>query len=879
MPWWSRVVNVFRGEGLGREIDEELQSHLAEAVGLGRELAEAQRAFGSALRRREESRDLKLVPWLDSLGADAIFGWRQLMKRKATSAAAILSLAVSIGACTAAFRLIDALLLRPLPIADPQRLYAISFAGIDQDGKPDVYDSCSYPMFRQWRAAVAGKAELVAMSYAERRDLTYGSDQEMEKAHLQYVSGGMFASFGLRPALGRLLTERDDLTPGAHPYAVLSYDYWTRRFGGDPHAIGRTFRMGHDLYEVAGVAPKGFTGTEPGAMPDIFVPMMMAGAKTIGSPNSFWFRTFVRPKPGVAIGPLRDKLYATFQAFERERAKTFTNFPKRLLENYPSDKLLLRRAGTGVSELQQDYRRALAVLGALVALVLLIACANVANLMAAQAAAREREMALRVSIGAGRWRLMQLVLMESAVLAFLAAAAGALFAWWSAPLVVGMINPADNPARLSLPADWRVLGFGVALTFGVMLLFGLAPALRASAIQPARALKGGDDPHGRRRLMHPLIALQVAFCFVVLFISGLLVATFERLTNQPTGFSAERLLVLETVAQPGQLPVYWDQMAGRLRELPGVERVALAAWPLLSGTMSNNFVSINGAPPSNVLTYFLAVSPGWLETMKIPLIGGRDFGASDAHPGTAIVNQAFAREYFEGRDPVGRSFETTSAGPRTRFRIVGLVKNARYQSMRETMLPIAYVPLQSADTRSSATILVRSSSSDPLALAPILRQEVGRAGHGFRVSNIRLQKEINESHTVRERLLAMLALFFAAVALLLAGVGLYGVLNYSVLARRREIAIRIAIGAQAGDVARRVTMEVFPVVFAGGLAGLALGMASARYIEALLYQAKATDLGALAVPSLTITAAAVVAALPAMVRAVRTDPAATLRAE
>jgi predicted permease len=870
---------------LSRDIGEELDSHIAEAVARGNDPAEARRAFGSALRYGEESRNIRVMPWLDSLRADAVFGWRQLMKNKVASGAAILSLALGIGACTAASRLIDALLLRPLPVADPGRLYAISFEGTGSDGAPNEYDSCSYPMFRQWRDAVKDRAELLAASYGERMDLTYRSDREMEKAHVQYVSGWMFASFGLRPTLGRLLTERDDLTPDAHPYGVLSYGYWASRFARDPGAIGRTFRMGNNLYEIVGVGPEGFTGTEPGIMADIFVPMTMVGARTIGSSNSFWFRTFVRPKPGVPINPLRGKLYATYRAFERERAKTFTNFPKRLLEGYPKDKLLLRPAGAGVSALQQDYRRALAALGVLVALVLLIACANVANLTTAQAAARAREMALRVSIGAGRWRLVQLVLTESALLAFLAAAAGELFAWRSAPFVVGLINPADNPARLSLPADWRMVGFGLALAFAVMLLFGLAPALRASAVQPVLALKGGDDPRARRRLMHPLIALQVAFCFVVVFISGLFVSTFERLANQPTGFSSDRLLVLETVAPQPQLPVYWDQLAGGLREFPGVERIALAAWPLLSGTQSNNFISINGAPPSTILTYFLGVSPGWLETMKIPLMDGRDFRAGDAHPGVAIVNETFAEAYFDGRDPVGRSFETTAAGPRPRFQIVGWVKDARYQDMREPMLPVAYVPFQSVDTagawkpRSSAAILVRASHSDSLALAPALRQAVAQAGHGFRVGNIRTQKEINEAHTVRERLLAMLALFFAGVALLLAGVGLYGVPDYSVLQRRREIGIRMAIGAQVGLIARLVTVEIFTMVLAGALAGLALGLASVRYIAALLYQVKPADPAMLALPLLTILAAALLAALPAVFHALRIDPAAMLRAE
>ena len=400
----------------------------------------------------------------------------------------------------------------------------------------------------------------------------------MEKAYMQYVSGWMFSSLGLRPALGRLLTASDDLKPGAHPYAVLSYDYWRHRFGGDPKVVGRTFQMAGGLYEIVGVGPERFTGTETGMMTDVFLPMMMKNPHTLASPDNFWLRILVQLKPGAAPEPVHEKLLATFRAIQQERAKGFTTMPRQRLEQYFKETLLLEPAAAGRSNLQRDYRRALMAFGILVALVLLIACANVANLMTAQAAARVREMALRVSIGAGRARLLQLVLVESAWIGLLAAAVGVAFAWFSAPLIVSMINPPDDPVRLFLPADWRVLGFGLALTFGVTFLFGLAPALRASAVQPAGALKGGEDPHSRRRLMHGLIATQAAFCFVVLFVAGLFMVTFKRLSAQPTGFSAERLLTLETIARPAQLPVYWDQIADRLRQVPGVERVAMAGW-------------------------------------------------------------------------------------------------------------------------------------------------------------------------------------------------------------------------------------------------------------------------------------------------------------
>lgn len=880
----SRIGNVFRGRNVSREIDEELQSHIDEAIAEGRDPAEARKAFGSVPWLREESRDIKLIPWLDSLRADAIFGWRQLMKRKVASAAAILSLALAIGACTSAFRLIDALLLRPLPVANPGQLYALSREVIGFDGKLASFDGWAYPDFLLMRAAVKGQAELMAVSYAERVDLTYKAEQEMEKGWVQYVSGEMFSSFELRPAVGRLLSESDDVKPGGHPYAVISYDYWTRRFAQDKKVVGRTFRLGDRLFEIVGVGPEGFNGTETGTVTDIFVPVMMHAG--VLKDDWTWHRTLARIAPGVALKPLRARLDATSSAFERERAKGLTGISKEILEKMLAQTLVVESAAAGASGLQRDYRTSLIALGVLVALVLLIACANVANLMTALAAVRAREMALRVSIGAGRWRLVQLVLVEGAILAFLAAAIGAAFAWWAAPFVVSMINPPDNPARLSLSADWRVLGFGLALTVGVMLFLGLMPALRASAVKPVSALKGGDDPHARRRSMHALIALQTAFCFLVLFVAGLFVATFERLSNRPTGFSAERVLTLETIAARPQPPAFWDQVTEHLRAVPGVEKVGLANMVLLGGGSWNNFISINGAPPNGVLSYLLQVSPGWREALRIPFIDGRDFRPGDVYPGVAIVNKTFAKVYFNGEDPVGKRFEVVfSGGRRVGFEAVGLVGDVTYRTMREPINPQAYFPFYSVDAKGAplpigeGTYIVRTSIANPLALASLLRREVPRARPEFRVSDIRTQTEINQSHTIRERLLARLAFFFGVVALLLAGVGLYGVLDYSVLQRRHEIGIRMAIGARGGDVARRVTSDVFSMVLVGALAGLALGLASVRYIESLLYQVKSTDAGMLALPSLTILLAALLAALPAVIRAVRIDPAKTLRAD
>ena len=885
MSLWSRTKNAFRSDHLNAEIDRELDAHIAEAIASGRDPHEVRRSFGSALRHREASRDAKLLPWLDSLRSDATFAIRQLKKQKITTVTAVLSLALAIGASTTVFRLVDGLFFRPLPVSAPDRLYALSRLGSDLDGAPDIYDSQPYPLYQQMSAGVADQADLLALSYNGRTDLTYKSDAETEKAQVQYISSNMFTTFGLKPALGHLLNPTDDDHPHSSPYAVISYKYWSERFGKDPAVLGRTFRLENQIFQIAGVSEKKFTGAEPGVATDIFVPISMQSEGALKCTDCGWFMILVQLRPGVPLQPVRDKLTAAFEVFREQRVKELSALPE-LFRNMRAEKLLIDPAPAGSSSLQSDYRRPLAALGVLVLLVLLIACANVANLMSAQASGRAREMALRVSLGAGRARLVQLVLVQSAILAALAASAGFLFALWSAPYVVSKINSPDNPAYLALSPDFRIFFFSLALAGAVTLLFGLVPALRASFVKPAAALKGGDQPHSGRRLMHVLIAVQVSFCFLVLFVAGLFLTTFNRLAHQSTGFSSDRLLTLETVTSSPQSRVYWQHVVDHLRGTPGVESASVAGWPLLSGQQRNNFISVHGQPPGKDLAFFMPAGPGWLETLKIPLFDGRDFTPTETDPGSAIVTSAFAKLFFPNENPVGQFFEKTEPhGQPHRYQIVGLVGDVRYQSIRRPFVPAFFVPFNYVNDSGAfepstyGTVLVRTTSDNPLALASLLRQEVPRARSEFRVSNVVPQIQINESQTLRERILATLAIFFAAVALLLAGVGLYGVLHYSIQQRRREIGIRIAIGAQAKSIIRLVTAQIIFAITTGAVAGLLLGISGSRYLTALFYQVRATDISILAFPTTAIFLAATAAAFPAVLRAIRTDPAEILRSD
>jgi putative ABC transport system permease protein len=872
-----------------QELDEELQFHLEsqveQLISRGFSSKEARtmalKGMGGVDRQKERCREVRAGQWLRLLGADVGFGWRQLMKRKVTTAAAILSLGVAIGACTSAFRLIDALFLRSMPVSHPERIYAVFRYGKGfSDGKPRVETSYEYPVFQQMRSAVKNDAEVVAVSFANQTDLTYGSDQEMEKAEVQYVSGTMFGDFGLQPVLGRLLTQGDDVTPGAHPYAVISYDYWAHRFGKDPNVIGRILYMGNSAFEIVGVGPKSFTGSEPGTVTDIFLPTMMNAGVT--HPDWGWIRILVMLKPGASSEPVQERLRAVFETLQRERAKEFSGRPKQFLERFLSWQVRLESAAAGISNTQNDYRLPLMVLGILVVLVLLIACANVANLMSAQAAARAGEMALRFSLGARRGRLVRLVMAESVMLGLMAAVLGMLFATWATPFVVDRIQPPGEPVRLALQPDSTVVFFGIALTLIVTLMFGVFPSLRVSKMRPAGTLKGSVGPLTRQRWMYGLIAGQAAFCFVVLFLAGLFVTTLTRLTQQPLGFSPERVLLVDAVAQRAQAPVAWDQTAELLRQIPGVVSVAQAGWPLLSGNTNNSFIAVNGEVNPE-LASTLAISPGWADALKIPLLSGRDFRKSDTIQDAAIVNETFARQYFGAQNPLGKRF--AMQGVPGSLQVVGVIGNARYQNVREPARSLFFLPLHRADEKGemapigNETFVVRTAVNEPLAMSEILRKAIRKAHPGLHVASVRTQEELIDAQTIRERILAMLAAFFAAVALLLAGIGLYGVLSYSVLQREREFGIRIAVGAPRRNIAALIMNQVFAMVAAGAVAGVALGMATMRYVETLLFGVRGTEPTMLAAPAAVLLAAALLAAIPAVVRAARIDPATMLRTQ
>ena len=892
MSLWSRITNVLRSDRVQRELDDELQFHIEERIaeltadGMSREAAarEVARRFGSPLRLRERSLDVKLVPWLDSMGRDVRLGARMLRKHAAVTAAAVVSLALALGACVAAFSLVDALILRPLPVRQPNQLIYLTFPTYTPE-RPEA-DTFNDPMFVRLRDAGRERVDLFAMSTQVMRPVKFaGPEGEKELVRTQFLSGDAFDRLGVMPAAGRLLTVHDDERPGAHPVAVVSHAFWMRRFGGDPAVVGRWLTLDDRPFQIVGVTGARFAGIEPGRPTDLWFPYAMYNPRAFGNFSFNWFRILGRMKENVRFEEAESVLHAAFVAFRRDRVYSTGFGPNRSpqeVAQFVNTPLHLQSAANGPSPLRSQFERSLWILASIAALVLLIAGSNVANLLLARTAAREHEMALRLSIGAGRGRLIQQVLIESALVAGAACILGLVFASVAAPSVVDMLAAPDDPVRLDLGIDWRLAVFASGLAVLTTALFGIAPALRASGVAPIGALKTGGGRFARDIAMRPFVAIQVAFGLIVLFVGSLLVLSFARLSNVNPGFATSDVLLvsLETVqrADPRQQRTGLFEVVDRLRVVPGVLAASSAEFNPL-GRAWTHYVMVPGTAHDSIETTMAPVTNGYFETMKIPVLAGRAFTAADMledNSTALIVNEAFAAQFF-GREPaVGRTL-------RARFgenadtdvhEVVGVVADTRYD-LRKPTAPTIYIPLT---TRANSTVHVRIAGN-PTTLMARLREEVRTANPMFRVTSIRSQAAAVEQTLLRERLLARLAGFFSMIGLALAAVGLYGLLSHAVVQRTREIGIRVALGARALSVVRTVVADAGRMVVLGAVCGLAGGLYLSRFVEALLFEVTPLDFWSIALPLGTLSVAAVLAATLPALRAVHVDPVTALRYE
>jgi predicted permease len=879
--WIQRLWGTLTRRRTDADLQAELQAHLDLAREAGDRDARA--VAGGVAPAMDHLRDQRGLPWLDALMSDVKFGWRRLRKTPRSSLTAILSLALAIGATTGAFRLIDALLLRPLPVSEPHRLFAVGTTSLDTSTKQwDLREEFDYPSYVAFSQALGEDADamVAGMTYPGRFILYPGADPEVVPRQL--VSGNFFGTLGLTPAAGRLLTPADDDNAAAAPVAVLGYDFWRRRFGGDPAVVGRRIHSGKQPIEIVGVASKGFTGTEPGSITDLYMPARY-NRQALDNRNWTWMRIWLRAAPGVSEERIEQRLQAALHHQLLEHVKTLPpGTPKDEIDAYLSGGARLLPASAGSSRLQKTFSTPLWVLLALAGLVLVVACVNVASTQLSQSMARQHEMALRVSIGASRSRLVRLLLIESSLLAGAAAVLGVLFATWAAPIVVLMISDAERPVRLVLDLDWRALTASGLLAIVVTLLFGLLPAARASSIRPLGLLRAIQPPRSRR-LAHALVAGQMAFSVALLFVTGLFVASFIRISTRPLGFAPDKLLVLQTEGRTAHPPAVWTTMLAELSRTPGVESASMAGWAPLSGNRWTGRVRVEGRTVEGESPFFLDVSAGYFKTLGLQLTRGRDFGPDDQAPavtddkrpraGVAVVNEVFARAYFGGADPIGRRFYVGPRDVDVPVEIVGLVSNAAYLSVKEDLRPTVYVPI---DPRENGAIFVRAAG-DPASMGATLSREIARIRPDLRVTGVQPQSLLVSRQLRQDRVLATISVFFAAVAVLIAGIGLYGVVSQSVVHQQRDMAIRMALGARALQVIGSTAGRIAIAASAGGLIGLVLGVLASRPIESLLFQASSGEVTSLAGPLAALVLVMALSALPPLVRAIRINPVRALR--
>jgi predicted permease len=900
-----RLRSLFRRRRVEAELLAELSFHLeqqtAEYVAAGMAPAEARHAahriIGNLGKIEEECRDMRRTRWIETFVQDLRYALRSLRLSPAFTVVAALSLALGIGANTAIFSLLDALLLRQLPVRAPEQLVAVgdpSRTGGKSEGslRADVF---SVPLYRELRDRNRVFSGLFASGRSGR--LTVGTDRSAAKpetARGRLVSGDYFAVLGVPAFRGRTFTADDDRSPGAAPYVVISYDYWQRRFAGSPGVIGRSLTLNGYPLTIIGVTPPEFFGDIVGTATDVWIPLMMQRQVNPGRDylddhwDVSWLLLMGRLKPGVSLAEARSSIDSIFQQLLATGVVPAEVLP----ENRDDLHVESSPGGAGFSYLRRQFSRPLKTLMGIVGLVLLIACANVANLLLERATGRRKEISVRLALGAGRLRLVRQLLTESLVLAFLGGALGVLFAFWADAGLLKLIDVPSSRA-LDLRPNLTVLAFtaGVSLLTGV--LFGLAPALRSTRVELAPALKESSrnlaGAGGGRRLPFGkvLVVSQFALSLLLLMGAGLFVRTLVNLQRLDLGYQREGLLMLNldpvAAGYPGErLGTFAEQMLERLRAVPGVTAVTLSENGLFSGTESSTSLAISGRPeiayPANQVSYD-SVAPDYFEVVGIPIVLGRGITAKDRAGAlrVAVINESMARFYFPNQNPIGQRFAETDEMDKV-YEIVGVSRDARDHELRGDVRRRYYSPLlQDAETLSAFNFEIRARR--PEALTEPVREAVRGFDPRLVINELTpLTANIDDS-IGDERLVAKLSAVFGALALLLASIGLYGVISYTISRRTNEIGIRMALGANHGKVLWMVLRETLLLALAGIGLGLLAVLASARMLSNHLFGLSAYDPPTLAAAMAVLVAVAVVAGVIPGSRATRVDPTEALRYE
>ena len=829
---------------------------------------------------------------LASIAQDLRLAARQARRTPVVSGVALLSLALGIGANVAIFSLVNALMLRSLPVHDPERLVILGrMDGFGSGGSAST--SFTHPQFEYLRDHQATFSAVIATGFA-RFNLNAGGEARIVPG--LYVNASFLDALGITPVLGRKFSADDDRRGGGPdgPVAILNHGFWQREYGGDPSIVGRTVTLDGHAFTIIGVTPQEFFGVRVGLTFDVMIPIgsepIIRGAESsFGRPSSWWLSVFARLTPGVSRPDAEGRLNAIVPSMrESTMPPTYTGTDR---ENYLRERFVLDPAAAGISALRDRYSRPLFVLLGIVALVLTIACANMANLLMAQAAARRRELAIRLSLGARRAELVRQLLTESLTLSMLGAVAGLVLAIWGSRAIVSALTTRTNGVALDLTMDWRVFAFTAAVGMATGLLFGVIPAFRGTGLAPVDSLR--DHSRGvaaggsRFSPSSMLVALQIALSFMLVFGSILFVRTLVGLTTQTTGFQSSGILLgtidlRRTGAPPEGRARLYEQVREAVAAVPGVESAAASFVTPLSGSTWMLRVEVPGFTGDTTRgMMFNAVSHDYFKTFGTPIVAGRDFTSADVagRQRVMIVNEAFARKFFAGANPIGRTFTLEGIGrnPQPRqVEIVGLVGDAKYQALRETPLPTMYGAFAQQDSISTSNRLAIRTTHDPWNSRNAVLQAIAGVNKDV-VVDLRAFEEDVRAGILQESLVASLSAFFGGLALLLAALGLYGVMSYAVARRRNEIGIRVALGAAPGKVVQMVLNQVATITLLGISIGAVAAIGSGRFVNAMLFNLATTDRTIIVLTTLTLAAAAAIAGyLPAR-RAARIDPMTALR--
>src|SRR5690348_1171290 len=936
-----RLAGLFRRHQPEAELERELRGHLEleaedqQSAGASAEEAAyaARRALGNTAQIKEELRAAWGFQGLETLIQDLRYGLRQLRRNPGFTAVAVLTLALGIGANTAIFSLIDAVIFRPLSVRDPSQLVMLRWTARQT---PKVSDASSfgdcregfgrnsgctfpYPFFE----SVHSQKDLFSgvTAFAGPTGLVLSGQGAARMTRGEAVSGDYFSTLGVKAAIGRLLGPADDF-PAASPAIVLSYAFWQSIFGGDRAVLGRTVHLNATPFVIVGVTQPSFTSLTPGKTQDLFLSLSMLRRLNIGwahdfeGPGNWWLAVVARLKSGVTLA----RAQAAGSLILRNQT---LHGGKPLWKSSDDPALVLVPAQQGLNGVRSGLSMPLYVLMCTVGFILLIACANIAGLLLARAAARQKEMAVRVALGAGRRRILRQLLTESVLLSLAGGGLGALFAVWGVQGVTPLFlnNPGDSPLAFAVQPDWRVLAFTLGISVLTGILFGLAPAFRSTRSDLTPALKEtastfpGAKIHGGRRFRsaESLVVLQVALSVVVLAGAGLLVRTLQNLRSVDPGFDTRNVLLFGIDPElakytDSQTQDLYRDLRDRLASLPGVMSVSYSSDGLLTGALSSSSVHIEGQPPnSKSEVYMLDTGPDFFDTMRILLLAGRQFTAGDfqlaadaaaaekqaresANPQSpapgprvpVLVNRIFARRLFAGQNPLGKRVDHADRGEGSAaevakssgWQIVGVVGDAKYDSLRDEIQPTMYFPMAGG----GAEFELRTAS-DPHALIPAVRDAANRLDSNLPLVGMQTQSEIIEDGNTQERVIAQVSSFFGILALVLACVGLYGLLSYEVSRRTREIGIRMALGAERHDATRLIISQGVALTLVGVAIGIAGALALTRFLSSLLYGVKPTDpLTFVAVSVILIAVALAACYIPAR-RAARVDPMVALRYE